>query len=152
MAMKTKNLSFVAGAVLAASAMMAGSTARAEDLPQTKAHQRFSATQGFSEPALAVLQRASAVDQNQVSADLIKQLRPAIAFKSAKRGSKLHITGEQWSLEVAMGGRISGSGCSSAGALPEQAVVGKDVGDRTGTEGSRLHRFQTCLPDRSRGR
>ena len=51
--MKNMNLSFAAGAVLIASAMIASSTARAEELPQTKAHEQFSVTQGFREPALA---------------------------------------------------------------------------------------------------
>jgi len=101
MAMKNKNLSFAVGAVLAASAMIAGSTARAENLPQTKAHQQFSATQGFSEHSLAVLRRAGAVDQNKVSSALIEKLRPASASQSTKVGTKLRITGQQWSLEVA---------------------------------------------------
>jgi len=115
--MKTKNVSFAAGAVLAASAMIVGSTARAEDLPQTKIHQQFSVTQGFSDPVLAVLQRARATDQNQVSSALIKQLRPTGAYQSTKRGSKLRITGKQWSIEVAADG--------AAAEYQDQAVAAR---------------------------
>ena len=56
--MKSKHLSLAAGAVLAASTMMiGGSTVRAEELPQTKAQQQFSATKGFAAPALAEFRR-----------------------------------------------------------------------------------------------
>src|SRR5580658_2424516 len=100
MAMKNMNLSFAAGAVLIASAMISSNTARAEELPQTKAHQQFSVTQGFRETALAVLQRAGARDQNKVSSGLSEKLRPGSAHQSTKLGAKLRLTGGDWSLEV----------------------------------------------------
>jgi hypothetical protein len=99
--MKNKNLSFVTSALLAASAMIPGIAARAADLPRTKAHQQLSVTQGFSDPALAVLQRTGAADPNTVSSALIEKLRPASAHQSTKVGARLRITGTQWSLEVA---------------------------------------------------
>jgi hypothetical protein len=99
--MKNKNLNFLASAVLAASAMIPGIAARAEDLPRTKAHQQLSVTQGFSDPAPAVLQRTGAADPNTVSAAVMEKLRPASAYQSTKVGSRLRITGTQWSLEVA---------------------------------------------------
>jgi hypothetical protein len=99
--MKNKNLNFVTSAVLAASAMIPGTAARAADLPRTKAHQQLSVTQGFSEPALAVLHRSGAMDQNTVSTAVIGKLRPASAYQSTKVGTTLRITGAEWSLEVA---------------------------------------------------
>ncbi len=99
--MKNKNLNFVTSAVLAASAMIPGIAVRAADLPQTKAHQQLSVTQGYSEPSLQVLQRTSAVDQNKVSSAVLEKLSPAGAYQSTKVGTKLRITGAQWSLEVA---------------------------------------------------
>jgi hypothetical protein len=99
--MKNTYLSFATSAVLTASVMIAGSTARAEDLPQTKLYQQFSVTQGFSDSELPVLQRAGAADQNKVTSDLIGKLRLAGTYQSTKLGTKLHITGEQWSLDVA---------------------------------------------------
>jgi hypothetical protein len=105
MAMKNKNLSFAAGAVLMASTMMiAGSTVRAEELPQTKAHQQFSVTQGFRESALAVLHRASAVEQDKIGAALIKKLGLGSASQSSKLEGTLHLTGKQWALDVTADG------------------------------------------------
>lgn len=98
--MKNRNLSLVASAVIAASAMIAGNTASAEDLPQTKAQQQFSVTHGFNETSLAVLHRTGSVDQKQVSQRLIEKLRPGSAYQSALVGSKLHISGDQWALEI----------------------------------------------------
>jgi hypothetical protein len=102
--MKTKNLSFVTSAVLVASAIIPGIVASAADLPRTKAHQQLSVTQGFSDPALAVLQRTGAVDPNTVSSALIGKLRPDSAYQSTKVGGKLRIAGTQWSLEIAADG------------------------------------------------
>jgi hypothetical protein len=101
--MKNKNLIFSAKAVLATSLMITG-IARAEELPQTKAHEQFSVTQGFREPVLAELHRAGAADQSKVSSALIEKLRPRGAYQSAKQGSKLHITGKEWSLDVTADG------------------------------------------------
>lgn len=98
--MKNKNLSFAAGAVLVAGALISGSTARAEELPQTKAHQQFSVTQAFRDPALAVLHRAGGADQNKVSSALIDKLRPGSAYQRTSSGGKLRINGNNWSLEV----------------------------------------------------
>lgn len=126
--MKNKNLSFAAGAVLAASAMIAGSTARAEEPPQTKAHQQFSVTQGFREPVLGVLYRAGALDQNKVGSALIEKLRPSSTYQNTKRGSTLRITGEQWSLEV--------TGDGSAADYRDEAVearahsLGKPISEK----------------------
>src|SRR5271166_1782621 len=100
MAMKNKNLSFVASAVLVAGAMWAGNTASAEDFPQTKAQQQLSVTQGFKETSLAVLQRTGSVDQKQVSQSLIEKLRPASTHQSTISGTTLHTTGDQWALDV----------------------------------------------------
>ncbi len=102
--MKNNNLSFVTSAVLAASAMFPGIAARAADLPRTKAHQQLSVTQGFSAPALAVLQRNGAVDPNTVSSAVIGKLRPADTYQSSNVAGKLSITGTQWSLVVAADG------------------------------------------------
>jgi len=103
--MTSKNLSFAAGAVLMASAMMiTSSTARAEELPQTKAHQLFSVTQGFREPTLAVLHRASTVDQNEVGSALIGKLGLGSVEHSSKLRTELHLTGKQWSLDVTADG------------------------------------------------
>jgi hypothetical protein len=105
MAMKNKNLSFAASAVLAASAMMiAGSTARAEELPQTKAHQQFSVTQGFRDSALPVLHRASTVEQNKVGSALIEKLGLGKVEQSSKLDDTLHLTGKQWALDVTADG------------------------------------------------
>jgi hypothetical protein len=104
MAMKNKNLSFAVGAVVMASAMIAGSTARAEELPQTKAHQQFSVTQGFRETALAELHRSGAVDQNKVSSALIEKLALGSAEQSSKQRDALHLTSKQWSLDVTADG------------------------------------------------
>jgi hypothetical protein len=101
MTMKNKNLNLVTSAVLAASAMIPGILARAADLPQTKAHQQLSVTQGFSEPTLSVLQRTSAADPGTVSFAVLEKLGPAGAYQATKVGTKLRITGAKWSLEVA---------------------------------------------------
>jgi hypothetical protein len=98
--MKNKNLNFITSAVLAASVMISGSAARAADLPRTKAHQQLSATKGFSDTELAVLQRTGGMDQDTVSSSVIGKLRPSSAYQSTKVGAKLRITGTQWSLEV----------------------------------------------------
>jgi hypothetical protein len=103
--MKSKHLSLAAGAVLAASTMMiGGSTVRAEELPQTKAQQQFSATKGFAAPALAELHRAGAVDQNKVSGALIEKLGLGSASQSTKHGDVLHLAGKQWALDVTTDG------------------------------------------------
>ena len=102
--MKNKNLSFAVSAVLMASAMIASSTARAEELPQTKAHQQFSVTQGFRDSALPVLHRAGTVEQNKVGSALIAKLGLGSAQQSSKRGDTLHLTGKQWSLDVTADG------------------------------------------------
>jgi hypothetical protein len=102
--MTNNRLNIRAAAVLAASAMIAGSAARAADLPQTKARQQLALAQGFGESSLAVLQRASALDQNQVSAALIAKLRPASTHQSANFSGTLRTTGEQWSLDVSSDG------------------------------------------------
>lgn len=99
--MKNHKLNFVTGAVLAASVMVLGSTARAQDLPQTKTHQQLSITQGFNQAGLAVLRRTGAVDPNTVSAALIAKMRPTSTYQSSTVGTKLRVTGDQWSLEVA---------------------------------------------------
>src|SRR5579872_606441 len=104
MAMKSRNLSLALSAALAASTMIAGSTASAEDLPQTKAQQQFSVTQGFKETSLAVLQRTGNVDQKQVSQRLIEGLHPGSAYQSKQIGSRLIISGDQWALEVTADG------------------------------------------------
>ncbi len=102
--MKKNRLSFAATALLSAGAILAAGAACAEDLPQTKARQEFSAKHGLSASSLAVLQRADAADQNQVSAALIAKLRPSGAHRSANVAGTLRTTGEQWSLEVLNGG------------------------------------------------
>jgi hypothetical protein len=102
-AMKNKNFIFSAKAVLATSIMITG-IAGAEELPQTRAHEQFSVTQGFREPVVAELHRVSAADQSKVSSALIEKLRPGSAYQSAKQGSKLHITGKEWSLDVTADG------------------------------------------------
>jgi hypothetical protein len=104
MAMKNMNLSFAAGAALIASVMIASSTARAEELPQAKAQQQFSVTQGFREPALAVLHRTGAAGQNKTSAALIENMGLGSASQSSKVGDTLHLTGKQWALEVTADG------------------------------------------------
>src|ERR1700722_3628454 len=114
--MKSKNISLLAGAVLAASVMIAGNTARAEDLPQTKAHQQFSVRQGFSASDVAVLERAGAVDQNKVGSALIRNLQLG-AHQSSKNGAKLHFAGNQWSLDIAADG--------SAADYQNQAVAAR---------------------------
>lgn len=115
--MKNKNLSIAAGVVLMAGAMISSSTARAEELPQTKAHQQFSVTQGFREPALGVLHRAGAADQDQVSSALIEKLRPGSAYQSTKVGTKLRLTGKEWFLEV--------TGDGSGAEFQDQEVEGR---------------------------
>src|SRR5580692_6789986 len=107
MAMKNKNLSLVASAVLVAGAMWTGNTASAEELPQTKAQQQFSVTHGFKETSLPVLQRAGSIDQKQVSESLIGKLRPASAHQSTANGTTLHTAGDQWSLDVTGDGRAA---------------------------------------------
>ena len=114
--MKNRNLNFVAGAVLAASVIIASSTARAEDLPQTKAHQQFSAKQGFAASELNVLQRKG-TDQNKVRLDLIAKLRPSRAYRSSTTRNKLHLAGKQWSLDVA--------GDGSAADFRDQAMAAR---------------------------
>lgn len=90
-------------AVLVSSSMISG-TARAEELPQTKAHQKFSVTQGFRVSSLAALQRASALSQSEVSAALIEKLRPASVYENANTKGRLRSAGDQWSLEVSSDG------------------------------------------------
>jgi hypothetical protein len=114
--MKSKNIRLLAGAVLAASAMIAGNTARAEDLPQTKAHQQFSVTQGFSATDVAVFERAGAADQNKVGSALVRNLQLG-AYQSSKNGAKLHFAGSQWSLDIAADG--------SAADYQDQAVAAR---------------------------
>jgi hypothetical protein len=101
--MKNKNLIFSAKTVLATSLVITG-IARAEELPQTRAHEQFSVTQGFREPVVAELHRVVAADQSTVSSALIEKLRPGSAYQSARQGSKLHITGKEWSLDVTADG------------------------------------------------
>jgi hypothetical protein len=117
--MKRKNMSFVASAVLAASvmSMIASSTARAEDLPQTKAHQQFSVRQGFTTSELSTLQRSGAVDPSKVGSALIAKLQPGSAYRSAKDGAKLQIAGQQWTLAVSADG--------SAADYQDQAVAAR---------------------------
>lgn len=102
--MKNKNLSFAVSAVLMASAMIASSTARAEELPQTKAQQQFSVTEGFRDSSLSVLHRAGTVEQNNVGSALIAKLGLGSAEQSTKRKETLHLTGKQWSLDVTADG------------------------------------------------
>jgi hypothetical protein len=97
--MKSKYLSSAAGAVLAVTAMMAG-VARADDLPQTKARQRLSVTQGFGGASWPVLHRKNGADPTAVSADLIAKLSPAGASETTMAGNTLRTAGDQWSLEV----------------------------------------------------
>jgi len=126
--MKNQNLSFAAGAVLAASAMMiASSTARAEELPQTKAHQQFSVTQGFRDSALPVLHRAGTVDQNKVSSTLIEKLGLGSAQQSVKRESLLHLIGKQWSLDVTADG--SGVDYQDEAAAARAHSLGKPLSE-----------------------
>jgi len=101
--MKNINLNFALSAVLAASTMIVGSTARAEELPQTKAQQQFSVTQGFRDSALPVLQRSAGTDQNKVSAALIEKLGLGNVV-SSKRGNTLQVNGKQWIMEVTADG------------------------------------------------
>jgi hypothetical protein len=101
--MKNINLSFVGNAVLAASMLMAGSTARAEELPQTKAQQQFSVRQGFRDSALPVLHRSTGSNQNKVSAALIEKLGLGSAT-SSKQGNNLQLAGKQWTMEITADG------------------------------------------------
>jgi hypothetical protein len=101
---KNQSLSFAYSAVLTASVMFAGGTARAEEFPQSKTIQEFSATQGFKETSLAVLDRAGRQDQKQVSESLIEKLRFGSAYQSSRLGTKLHIAGEGWTLDVTADG------------------------------------------------
>jgi hypothetical protein len=73
----------------------------AEDFPQTKNRQQLSVTQGFNRSALEVLQRNSAKDPHDVSADLLERLGAPREYQSTPVGSRLRITGADWSLEVA---------------------------------------------------
>src|ERR1700733_12497155 len=102
--MKNKNLSFALGAVLTAGALIASSTARAEELPQTKAQQQFSVTQGFKQTALTVLNRTGSVDPKQAGARLIEKLRPGSPYQNTMLNTKLHLTGNQWTLDVTADG------------------------------------------------
>jgi hypothetical protein len=129
MAMKNKNLSFAAGAVLAASAMMiASSTARAEELPQTKARQQFSVTQGFRDSALPVLHRGSAVEQNKVGSALIEKLGLGKVEQSSKRGDTLHVTGKQWALDVTADG--AGVDYRNAAVEARAHALGKPLSEK----------------------
>lgn len=102
--MNNNHLNLVAAATIAASAMVAGSMALADELPATRARQHASATQGLGRPSLAVLQRASAAEPSAVSAGLIDRLRPASVFQTTTVSGKLRTEGEQWSLEVSSDG------------------------------------------------
>src|SRR5208282_3229365 len=129
MAMKNKNLSFAASAVLAASAMMiASSTARAEELPQTKAQQQFSVTQGFRDSALPVLHRAGTVEQNKVNSALIAKLGLGSVEHSSKLGGELHLTGKQWSLDVTADG--SGVDYRDAAVEARAHSLGKPLSEK----------------------
>jgi len=129
MAMKNKNLSFAASAVLAASAMMiASSTARAEELPQTKAQQQFSVTQGFRDSALPVLHRAGTVEQNKVGSALIAKLGLGSAEQSSKREDTLRLTGKQWSLDVTADG--SGVDYRDAAVEARAHSLGKPLSEK----------------------
>jgi hypothetical protein len=98
------NLTFVASAVLVASAMISGVGVRAEDLPQIKTRQEFSLTQGFGEPSLPVFKRTSIANQSEVSATLIDKLRPGSTHQSTNVRGALRTTGERWTLEVSTAG------------------------------------------------
>jgi len=127
--MKNKNLSFAISAVVMASTMIVnGSTARAEELPQTKAHQQFSVTQGFRDSALSELHRAGAVDQNKVGAALIEKLGLGNAEQSRKLGDKLHLSGKQWFLEVTADG--SGAEYRDQAAEGRAHALGKPLSEK----------------------
>jgi len=126
--MKNKNLSFALSAVLAATTMIAGSTARAEELPQTKAHQQFSVTQGFRDSALPVLHRAGTVEQNKVGSTLIAKLGLGSAEQSSKREDTLHLTGKQWSLDVTADG--AGVDYRDAAVEARAHLLGKPVSEK----------------------
>lgn len=124
--MKSKRLSLAAGAVLVASTMMiTGRTVRADELPQTEAHEEFSVTKGFRETSLAEMHRAGAVDQNKLSGALIEKLGLDSAPQSAKHGDVLHLTGKQWSLDVTADG--NGVEYQDAAAGARAHALGKPV-------------------------
>lgn len=102
--MNNKNLNFLTAAALAAGVMISSATSQAEDLPQTKTRQQLSVSQGFGVTSLPVLQRGSAVNQNEVSNALIQNLRPLSAHQSASVGGALRTTGDQWLLQVSSDG------------------------------------------------
>lgn len=102
--MKHNRLSFIPTAVLTAGALIASIAVKAEDLPQIKTRKQLSVTRGFPGTSLPVLQRAGALDQNQVSASLIEKFRPGSEQQSTQIGGTLRTTGEQWSLEVSSDG------------------------------------------------
>lgn len=127
--MKNKNLSFALSAVLAASAMItAASTARAEDLPQTKARQQFSVRQGFSSSELTMLRRTGAADPNKTGSALIAKLQPGKAYKSSQREAKLHLAGNQFSLDVAGDG--AAADYQNLAVAARAHALGKSVTDK----------------------
>ncbi len=127
--MKNKNMSLVAGAVLAASVMtMIAGTASAEDLPQTKARQQQSVRQGFASSELAVLQRTGAVDQNKVGSALIAKLQPGSGHQSSTLAGKLHLACSQFSLEVAADG--SAADYEDRAVAAKAHSLGKPVSDK----------------------
>lgn len=99
--MKNNSIHLAAAAVVAT---ILGGFASAEELPQVKARQQLAVTQGFSQSSLAVLERASSLTQNEISAALVGTIRPSSAHQSTFAGDTLRTEGEGWWLEVSSDG------------------------------------------------
>jgi hypothetical protein len=113
--MTQKNLNFLTCAVLTASVAISSVIASAEDLPQTKAHQQLSVTQGFKQPVLEAFERKTGGDPRTVSVALLEKLGAPGAYQSSASASRLSVVGADWSLEV--------SGDSSAAEYQNLAVA-----------------------------
>ena len=102
--MKNQRHTLTAGALLAVSAMISGSIAQADDLPQTKNRQRLAVTQGFGGAKWSVMSRTGSTNQNVVSNALIGKLRPGANTQAAVDRGILHVSGDTWTLDVSADG------------------------------------------------
>jgi hypothetical protein len=103
--MKTLNLTLLTCA-LCALMVVSGTSASAEDFPQTTAAYKLSVTRGFNQSSVAVLNRTAAANAATVGAALTTKLCTAPCSTRSTPGDSgsLKIAGDHWSLTIVADG------------------------------------------------
>lgn len=102
--MTNKSLKFAVAAAITAGSVLISSSMYADDMAQTAARQQTAVTEGLGKTSLATLQRGSLANQSDVANALVEKLRPVSTHQSSNVNGTLHLTGEQWSLDVSSDG------------------------------------------------